>query len=105
MKYLKTFENKVLKKYIIFKLPHIIKNTYYFIIAEIVKIENDKYTIRYHYSNIKDVHKMVIEEDSTVEYEIESKYIDNKEIIYQSDSLENCIDYINILINANEYNI
>ena len=48
---------------------------------------------------------MVIEEDSTVEYEIESKYIDNKEIIYQSDSLENCIDHVNILINANKYNL
>ena len=104
MKHLKTYKNHSFKKYVIFKLPHIKPNSYYFIIAEIFRVKDDKYIIGYHYSNIKnkyDLNKL----DSTVIYEVDSIYVNDKEIVFQSDLIEDCINHIKVKLNADNYNI
>lgn len=95
MKYIKKFENNQFKKYIIFYYDHFLSLE----ILEVNSVQKDMIITSELYS-YKD-NKLTKEKGH--DFAVMNDSYD--QILYQSDSLEECIDIIPSIYNSNKYNL
>lgn len=103
MKYLKTFENINLKKYVIIEVPWLTGEKNFMSILEIVDFTDNLYHIKFHYSYI--YRKNRIEKDDDYINEYDADFFKNRKIVLQSDSLDECLEYLNFTKEVNKYNL
>ena len=116
MKYIKTYENKKidnLKKYFIYKNNSVIYSIYK-IIGTIETNNNPKFkkqsndffsmTINREYYYLRESKKLIADDDNKKILVGTSNFrFDN--IIYTSDNLEDCVDFIKTILNSIKYNL
>lgn len=103
MKYLKAYEevlNSSIKKYSIIEYTN--SKNVLFIIELVNILENGKtLDIRLHYRYIKSKNKLADESLTVTRLNSLNQY----NVLLTSDNLEDCLNYINTIINQNKYNL
>lgn len=103
MKYLKAYEevlNSSIKKYSIIEYTN--SKNVLFIIELVNILENGKtLDIRLHYRYIKSKNKLADESLTVTRLNSLNQYT----VLLTSDNLEDCLNYINTIINQNKYNL
>ena len=103
MKYIKAYEeilNSSIKRYSIIEYTN--SKNVLFIIELVNILENGKtLDIRLHYRYIKSKNKLVEESLTVTRLNSLNQYT----VLLTSDNLEDCLNYINTIINQNKYNL
>lgn len=104
MKHLKTFENLSLKKYVVIDVPYISGKPMYIMLIEIISFTTDTYYIKFHYSyTYKDNE---IEKDNNNEiFNYDVSFFKLNPILFQSDSLDDCMKYLELIQKSNTYKL
>ena len=101
MKYIKTYENNKLKNFIIWRIPNHGTITLLVIVEVLVQYDKDaKIVIR----SVYDIENDFFTMEKNKPY-IKDYWVIEKDIIYQSDTLQDCKNTIPILNDLNKYNI
>lgn len=104
MKHLKTFENLSLKKYVVIDVPYISGQPMYITLIEIINFTTNTYYIKFHYSYTYNNNK--IEKDNNNEiYNYDISFLKLNPILFQSDSLDDCMKYLELIQKSNTYNL